>query len=54
MASWLDFWNGSHRIYVNARHAQVHYAKIAADFIALIPRLTQSSSTGGAARHRKR
>ena len=36
-SSWLDFWNGSHRIYVNARHAQVHYAKIAADFIALIP-----------------
>jgi SAM-dependent methyltransferase len=36
-ASWLDFWNGSHRIYVNARHAKVHYAKIAADFIALIP-----------------
>jgi ubiquinone/menaquinone biosynthesis C-methylase UbiE len=36
-SSWLDFWNGSHRIYVNARHAQIHYAKIAADFIALIP-----------------
>ena len=35
-SSWLDFWNGTHRIYVNARHAQVHYAKIAADFIALI------------------
>jgi SAM-dependent methyltransferase len=38
MASpWLDFWNGSHRIYVNSRHAQVHYARIAADLIALIP-----------------
>jgi len=36
-SSWLDFWNGSHRIYVNARHAEVHYAKIAADFVALIP-----------------
>jgi SAM-dependent methyltransferase len=36
-SSWLDFWNGSHRIYVNDRHAAVHYARIAADFIALIP-----------------
>jgi SAM-dependent methyltransferase len=36
-SSWLDFWNGSHRIYVNDRHATVHYTKIAADFIALIP-----------------
>ncbi|MDR3373941.1 MAG: class I SAM-dependent methyltransferase [Ancalomicrobiaceae bacterium] len=36
-ATWLDFWNGSHRIYVNARHAEVHYAKLAADFISLIP-----------------
>lgn len=35
--SWLDFWNGQHRIYVNDRHAEVHYRKIAADFIALIP-----------------
>lgn len=36
-SSWLDFWNGQHRIYVNDRHAHVHYRKIAADFIALIP-----------------
>ncbi|MDR3495644.1 MAG: class I SAM-dependent methyltransferase [Ancalomicrobiaceae bacterium] len=36
-ATWLDFWNGSHRIYVNARHAEVHYAKLAADFIDRIP-----------------
>ena len=36
-SSWLDFWNGSHRIYVNARHAEVHYARIAADFRRLIP-----------------
>lgn len=36
-SSWLDFWNGQHRIYVNDRHADVHYRKIAADFIALIP-----------------
>lgn len=36
-SSWLDFWNGQHRIYVNDRHANVHYRKIAADFIALIP-----------------
>lgn len=36
-SSWLDFWNGQHRIYVNDRHANVHYRKIAADFISLIP-----------------
>ena len=36
--SWLDFWNSAHRIYVSERHRDVHYAKIAEDFIALIPR----------------
>lgn len=35
--AWLDFWNGSHRIYVNDRHRAIHYDKIAADIRALVP-----------------
>lgn len=36
--SWLDFWNGQHRIYVSERHRAVHYERIAADIRRLIPR----------------
>lgn len=36
--SWLDFWNSAHRIYVSDRHRDVHYARIAENFIAQIPR----------------
>lgn len=36
--TWLDFWNGSHRIYVNERHRDIHYRKVAADIAALVPR----------------
>ncbi|MEJ1160405.1 class I SAM-dependent methyltransferase [Prosthecomicrobium sp. N25] len=36
--AWLDFWNGTHRIYVNDRHRRVHYDKVAADIAALVPR----------------
>ncbi len=36
-STWLDFWNGSHRIYVNDLHRTVHYRKIAADIAALVP-----------------
>ena len=36
-STWLDFWNGSHRIYVNDRHRAVHYARIAEDLAALVP-----------------
>jgi SAM-dependent methyltransferase len=37
MSSWLDFWNrGQHRLYVNDRHQQVHYRRVAADVAALI------------------
>lgn len=37
-ADWLEFWNGAHRIYVNDRHRDVHYARVAADIRALVPR----------------
>jgi ubiquinone/menaquinone biosynthesis C-methylase UbiE len=36
-AAWLDFWNGSHAIYVNERHKDVHYRLIANDIAALVP-----------------
>ena len=49
-SSWFDFWNGSHRIYVNARHAQ----ELPPISSRLSPRLTQSSSTRAPARHCKR
>jgi ubiquinone/menaquinone biosynthesis C-methylase UbiE len=35
-AVWADFWAGDHAIYVNGRHAAVHYARIAADLTALL------------------
>ncbi len=37
MTSWREFWNGAHRIYVNERHKDVHYARIAADIRRLVP-----------------
>lgn len=33
---WQAFWSGQHRIYVNDRHLQAHYQRIAADLIALL------------------
>ena len=36
-AGWLAFWNGSHSIYVNARHRDVHYRLIAQALAALVP-----------------
>jgi SAM-dependent methyltransferase len=38
MSSWLEFWEGSHRIYVNERHRAVHYARVADDLIAVLPK----------------
>ena len=35
---WEDFWAGDHAIYVNPRHRQVHYARLARDLTALIRR----------------
>lgn len=34
--SWRTFWGGQHSIYVNARHAEVHYQRIADDLIGLL------------------
>jgi SAM-dependent methyltransferase len=36
-AAWLEFWDGSHAIYVSARHKDVHYRLIARDIAALVP-----------------
>lgn len=33
---WAEFWGGAHRIYVNQRHLDAHYARIAADVGRLI------------------
>lgn len=35
--SWLDFWDRSHRIYVNDRHLQVHCRLVADDILSLSP-----------------
>lgn len=37
MADWISFWNGTHPIYVSARHRTVHYARIAADLAGHVP-----------------
>ena len=34
---WVSYWDSSHSIYVNARHADVHYRDIARGIIALVP-----------------
>jgi SAM-dependent methyltransferase len=35
--SWREFWNGEHKIYVNARHSLMHFEAIAKDLAAFIP-----------------
>jgi SAM-dependent methyltransferase len=37
IASWREFWDRPHRIYVNERHRRVHYARIAADIVSELP-----------------
>jgi SAM-dependent methyltransferase len=37
ISNWLAFWDGSHSIYVNARHKDVHYQLIAKQLAALVP-----------------
>jgi SAM-dependent methyltransferase len=37
-SAWLAFWDGSHSIYVNARHKDVHYRLIGEAMAALVPR----------------
>jgi hypothetical protein len=36
-SAWVAFWNGSHSIYVNGRHKDVHYRLIAEAIAALVP-----------------
>ncbi len=40
---WADFWGGDHSIYVNARHAQVHYERLASDLVSLLSSRVQPS-----------
>jgi ubiquinone/menaquinone biosynthesis C-methylase UbiE len=40
---WADFWSGEHSIYVNERHARVHYERIARDLTRLLASRPQSS-----------
>lgn len=37
MSTWLDFWNGSHSIYVNNRHKAAHSSQVLADFLRWVP-----------------
>lgn len=37
MADWISFWDSQHSIYVNARHRDVHYRRIAGDIRAHVP-----------------
>jgi SAM-dependent methyltransferase len=37
MADWISFWDSDHAIYVNARHRDAHYRKIADDVAAYVP-----------------
>lgn len=36
-AAWLTFWDGSHPIYVSARHKDVHYRLLAEAIARLVP-----------------
>jgi hypothetical protein len=37
MGDWIAFWDSEHSIYVNARHRDVHYRRIAQDIRAHLP-----------------
>jgi SAM-dependent methyltransferase len=37
MRDWISFWDSDHPIYVNARHFDAHYARIADDLVRLLP-----------------
>jgi SAM-dependent methyltransferase len=38
MADWIDFWDSPHAIYVNARHRDIHYLRIAEDIARYVPK----------------
>jgi SAM-dependent methyltransferase len=37
MKDWIAFWDSPHSIYVNARHREAHYLKIAEDITRYVP-----------------
>jgi|SRR5580700_2934189 SAM-dependent methyltransferase len=37
MGNWVSFWDSEHSIYVNARHRDVHYRRIANDVRRYVP-----------------
>jgi SAM-dependent methyltransferase len=37
MATWREFWDGTHSIYVNDRHKDLHYRAIAEQIAAFVP-----------------
>lgn len=37
ISDWLSFWDNPHSIYVNARHKDVHYRRIAKSLAAMMP-----------------
>jgi SAM-dependent methyltransferase len=43
-ASWLEFWDSPHPIYVGARHKDMHYRLIACDIADLIVRKAPSAA----------
>jgi SAM-dependent methyltransferase len=40
MGDWIAFWDSKHAIYVNARHLDVHYRRIAEDVVRYVPSRT--------------
>jgi SAM-dependent methyltransferase len=40
MGDWIAFWDSKHPIYVNARHLDVHYRRIANDVVRYVPSRT--------------
>src|SRR3984885_12785604 len=37
MKDWISYYDSAHSIYVNARHHDVHYARLADDIVAYVP-----------------
>ena len=37
MSDWISFWDSKHSVYVNARHLEAHYRRIADDLLRYVP-----------------
>jgi SAM-dependent methyltransferase len=37
MSDWISFWDSKHAVYVNARHLDAHYRRIADDLLRYVP-----------------